>query len=90
MNDDCIEFVLKCCDAESIVAVSQTCKKLQSIATVLFKNHTIYACYIESKEDDKRLKRTIAHIGNYLTELYVTVDVNFRYYELYNSIFFMS
>lgn len=85
MNDECIEYVLKYCDAESIVAASQTCKKLQPIATRLFKDHTIYKCSIASDENGKRVKSTIAHIGNNLVEL----NVNFaKEYKKIDSVFF--
>lgn len=69
MNDDCLELVLKCCDADSLVAASQTCKKLQSIATPMFKFKTSYECEIKSKKHEQIVKRTISSIGNHLTEL---------------------
>lgn len=69
MNEDCLEYLVKFCDADSMVAVSQTCNKLNGIAVRFFHLQTSYDCQIESKEDETRVKRTIGAIGKYLTEL---------------------
>lgn len=78
MNDDCVEEVLKNCDPDSIVAMSQTCNKLKSLATPLFKKHTKYDDEIESEEDLRRVKRTIASLGNHLVELNVNFDEEYN------------
>lgn len=78
MNDDCIEYLLKYFDPESIVAISQTCKKLHLIATGHFKKHTSYICSIASDEDEKRAKRTIANIGKSLVALNLNVAEGYK------------
>lgn len=84
MNDDCIEFVLKLCDADSLISVSQTCKKLNIIATPLFRFQTSYRCLVETREDENRVKRTINFIGKYLTELHFHSS---KTYQLSNDFF---
>lgn len=72
LNDDCLEYLLKFCDTDSLIASSQTCKKLNGIGARLFKSETSYDCRIESEEDTSRIKRTIATIGKYLIDLQFT------------------
>lgn len=69
MNNDCWEHVLKFCDADSLVAALQTCKRLNEIATALFKHKTSYICSIDTEEVECRVKRTIGAIGKFLIEL---------------------
>lgn len=78
MNDDCLEYLLKFCDADSLVAASQTCTKLNIIATPLFKHKTRYHCQIKSNKDIMCAKRTIGSIGKYLIQLDFCAFINHR------------
>lgn len=74
MNDDCLKYLLQFCDADSIVAVSQTCTRLEFLAIPFFKNHTKYdGAVIASREDEARVKKTLRSIGNQLAELNVNI-----------------
>lgn len=73
MNFDCLEHVLRCCDHDSLVAVSQTCKTLKQIATGLFhKCNPKYYKWVNTEQDESVVKRTIDCVGNYLTGLHLS------------------
>lgn len=71
MDDDALSELLERCDADELVAISQTCRRLNRIAKNLFRHITTYKCTIDSEDEVNVAKRTIANVGTYLTELHI-------------------
>ncbi|KAG4077007.1 hypothetical protein HA402_015994 [Bradysia odoriphaga] len=62
-------------DAESIVAVSLTCTRLENVAKNLFRHKKTYTCYIGSPEDIVIAVRTLRKIGTHLRKIDLKVDL---------------
>lgn len=70
LNDDCIEQLLNCCDVETIVSVSQVCKRLNALVTqIMFPKQTTFSCTIRSYACEEKVCEILDCIGKYLIEL---------------------
>lgn len=70
LNDDCLEYLFKFLDAESIAAVSETCKRLKWIAEDQFKHYTSYDCVIQ--KNVSAASKVFSKMGKNLRKLSIT------------------
>ncbi|XP_037047493.1 uncharacterized protein LOC119083068 [Bradysia coprophila] len=77
LNDDCLFHLCRYLDAEEIVAVSQTCTRLENVAKRLFRHKKSYMCYIGTPEDIVAAVRTLRKIGTNLRQIDLKVDLKY-------------
>lgn len=84
INDDCLDIVFSFCDIETILAISGTCKRLNSLVKRQFPKYTKYKCVISSSVEMLKVKPIIKIIGQYLTKLKLVFrGCNFSNYEFF-------
>lgn len=70
LDDDCLKYLFDFLDPEAIVAVSKTCKRLNSLAEIRFKRFTSYECIIY--KNVATASNVISKLGKNLRQLSIT------------------
>lgn len=78
LNTDCLLYLCHFLEAESIVAFSETCSILKSIAVDFFEFKKSYSCCIGSVEDEARAAKTIRKIGTHLTRMDLMFELEYQ------------
>lgn len=70
LNDDCLDSVFNFCDVETIVSVSNVCKRLNALVTAYhFPRQTKFKCTIRSNECEEKARKILDCIGKFIVEL---------------------
>lgn len=78
LNEDCLINLCRYLDAESIVALSDTCSKMKDIAKHFFKFKTSYRCCIGSIENEATVAKTIQRVGKYLMKIDLMFELEYQ------------
>ncbi len=78
LNEDCLINLCRYFDAESIVAIAETCTRLKNVASDFFKHKKSYSLVIGSVEQEVMAAKTLRKVGKFLCR----IDLM---YELENS-----
>lgn len=78
LNEDCLIKLCRYYDAESTVAISETCLTLNRIAKSFFKHKTSYTRCIGSYENETMAAKTIRKTGKYFEKINLMFDLNYQ------------
>lgn len=78
LNVDCLLNLCPYLDAESIVAFSETCKLLKSIAEDFFQFKKSYTCCIGTMENEATAAKTLRKTGKYLTKIDLMFELEYK------------